>query len=318
MPNSNHPSSITHNYRHVPGAPPPYRKPRGLLKTVVLIVGIMLGSFCLLTAIIAAFSDDKESTKVPTQQSTEAELVPSITTTSEMTLTPAITIPEKDEMVCIPANTERSDAKVIRIVDGDTIVVSINEKEYKVRYIGVDSPEEGSDFFEQATNFNANLLSGGSVILIKDVSETDRYDRLLRYVISDGRFVNYEMVLSGLAEAGSWPPDTACDSTLAETEKLTKSNQLGIWGVAAIALAPTQSITSFTPTVSISGTCPTGCTEKLPGCEIKGNISGDGEKIYHMPGQANYNDTVITPEKGERWFCSETEATANGWRKAER
>lgn len=52
-------------------------------------------------------------------------------------------------------------------------------------------------------------------------------------------------------------------------------------------------------------------------CDIKGNISiNSGERIYHVPGQEFYNDTVIRTEYGERWFCSEAEARAAGWRRA--
>jgi micrococcal nuclease len=64
-------------------------------------------------------------------------------------------------------------------------------------------------------------------------------------------------------------------------------------------------------------TCPEGCTSPKPGCDIKGNISlKKGERIYHLPGQKWYGRTVISPEKGERWFCTEEEAEANGWRQA--
>ncbi|WP_338610675.1 hypothetical protein V6617_10035 [Pelagibacterium nitratireducens] len=52
-------------------------------------------------------------------------------------------------------------------------------------------------------------------------------------------------------------------------------------------------------------------------CDIKGNVSiGSGEKIFHVPGQRYYAETIIRPEYGERWFCSETEARAAGWRKS--
>lgn len=55
------------------------------------------------------------------------------------------------------------------------------------------------------------------------------------------------------------------------------------------------------------------------GCVIKGNISiNTGERIYHVPGQEYYNPTRISPEYGERWFCSEADARAAGWRKARR
>jgi hypothetical protein len=56
-----------------------------------------------------------------------------------------------------------------------------------------------------------------------------------------------------------------------------------------------------------------------PSCKIKGNISIDtGERIYHVPGQMFYDDTRIRWDYGERWFCSEVEARAAGWRKSRR
>lgn len=63
--------------------------------------------------------------------------------------------------------------------------------------------------------------------------------------------------------------------------------------------------------------CPDGCTYHKDGCDIKGNISyNSGEKIYHVPGQEYYYETEISPEYGERWFCSEQEAIDSGWRKS--
>lgn len=64
--------------------------------------------------------------------------------------------------------------------------------------------------------------------------------------------------------------------------------------------------------------CLVGCKSHKDGCDIKGNISLDGEKIYHLPGQEYYAKTKINPEYGERWFCEEDEAIANGWRKSKR
>jgi hypothetical protein len=60
-----------------------------------------------------------------------------------------------------------------------------------------------------------------------------------------------------------------------------------------------------------------GFTATATGCVIKGNISiNTGERIFHVPGQSYYDETIITPAKGERWFCTEAEARAAGWRKA--
>lgn len=63
--------------------------------------------------------------------------------------------------------------------------------------------------------------------------------------------------------------------------------------------------------------CPTGCATSNPNCLIKGNISIDtGAKIYHLPSQKFYAQTIINPQYGERWFCTESEAIANGWRRS--
>lgn len=54
-------------------------------------------------------------------------------------------------------------------------------------------------------------------------------------------------------------------------------------------------------------------------CNIKGNISyNSGQKIYHLPGMEDYQGTVIDKSRGERWFCTETDAIAKGWKKAPR
>jgi hypothetical protein len=49
---------------------------------------------------------------------------------------------------------------------------------------------------------------------------------------------------------------------------------------------------------------------------IKGNISSGDEKIYHVPGQQSYDETSINEARGERWFCTEADAVAAGWRKS--
>lgn len=51
-------------------------------------------------------------------------------------------------------------------------------------------------------------------------------------------------------------------------------------------------------------------------CNIKGNVSTRGERIYHVPGQDYYDETRISAAHGERWFCSEEEALAAGWRRS--
>ncbi len=85
---------------------------------------------------------------------------------------------------------------------------------------------------------------------------------------------------------------------------------------AQIVSTPRPTPTSTQEPTEIYG-CPNGCTSHKSGCGIKGNISyNTGEKIYHVPGQKYYQDTIIRPEYGERWFCTEKEAKDNGWRKS--
>lgn len=86
---------------------------------------------------------------------------------------------------------------------------------------------------------------------------------------------------------------------------------------------PPASVPSDPPPVLIAEPepdgCPCGCEFPPPDCEVKGNISyRTGERIYHLPGQQYYEKTVIDPADGERWFCTEAEARANGWRKSKR
>jgi hypothetical protein len=86
--------------------------------------------------------------------------------------------------------------------------------------------------------------------------------------------------------------------------------------------APTATlrpVATAKPTLAARPTsCPSGCVT-VPDCAtlIKGNMSLDkGEKIYHVPGQVYYPETMVEPSKGERWFCTENEAIANGWRRS--
>jgi len=72
------------------------------------------------------------------------------------------------------------------------------------------------------------------------------------------------------------------------------------------------------PPPPVAAGCPAGCVERPAGCDIKGNVNKRGERIYHVPGGQFYNDTVIDPSRGERWFCSPAEAEANGFRRSQR
>lgn len=84
---------------------------------------------------------------------------------------------------------------------------------------------------------------------------------------------------------------------------------------SALTLKPAETQTCISATTSV---IPSAQPSSNAGCTIKGNISSDGEKIYHVLGGAYYSRTDIDESKGERWFCSEAEAVAAGWRKSQR
>lgn len=188
------------------------------------------------------------------------------------------------------------------VIDGDTIEL---ENDEKVRYIGIDTPESVHPskpvecFGKEATNKNRELVEGKKVYLEKDITDRDKYNRLLRYVfLEDETFVNLVLVREGYASSYSYPPDIKYQNLFQEAEKEARENNLGLW----------KSCGSFGEPIN-------GDLGK-EGCLIKGNISSSGEKIYHLPGQRYYDKTVIDEAKGERWFCTEEEAQKAGWRKA--
>ena len=88
---------------------------------------------------------------------------------------------------------------------------------------------------------------------------------------------------------------------------------IAVAGIFSVAGGSIPALTSTLSLDSLKAMAPGS------GCNIKGNISiGTGNKIYHLPGMEDYEITVIDPDTGERWFCTESEAIANGWRKAPR
>ncbi|MBI5729439.1 MAG: thermonuclease family protein [Candidatus Magasanikbacteria bacterium] len=124
---------------------------------------------------------------------------------------------------------------VVRVIDGDTIELETGEK---VRYIGVDTPETvhpkkaAQCFGKEASNKNKELVTGKKVRLVKDISEVDRYGRLLRYVyLLDGTFVNLELVKEGYARPATFPPDVKYSSAFVAAAREARLAQRGLWAV---------------------------------------------------------------------------------------
>ncbi len=236
-----------------------------------------------------------------------------------MTATTAPAPPASPTAAPFPA--EAVEATVTRVIDGDTIEVELDGQIYKVRYIGIDTPETVDPqkpvecFGKEAAERNRQLVAGRVVRLEKDVSETDQYRRLLRYVWVDGRMVNQVLVEEGYAMVSTYPPDVKYAELFASLQTQAREAGRGLWGAACLSPTPTSAAGVPTPAQGSAGVCDYSGTSQPV---IKGNISSSGEKIYHVPGGEYYDKTVIDEAKGERWFCTEAEAVAAGWRRSKR
>ncbi len=122
------------------------------------------------------------------------------------------------------------EVKVVKVIDGDTIIVAGGEK---VRYAGIDTPEYGEPFFEEATEKNATLLGGSRVTLVVcSERPRDDYGRLLAFVYADGVDVSEVILGEGLARVFSRPPcGTKKLGTYKASENRARQERLGIWGL---------------------------------------------------------------------------------------
>jgi endonuclease YncB( thermonuclease family) len=161
-----------------------------------------------------------------------------------------------------PPASDLVEAQVTRVVDGDTIHVLIDGAEYRLRYIGIDTPETKhptlgvEPFGPEASQANSELVEGKTVWLEKDVSETDRYGRLLRYVYVDDLMVNEELLRRGLARVATFPPDVKYVDRFLEIQRAAQEGSLGMWGgegsqanqapAAALTSAPVDQAWGYT------------------------------------------------------------------------
>lgn len=127
--------------------------------------------------------------------------------------------------------------KVVRVIDGDTIEI---EGKIKVRYIGVNTPELHDPrkpiecFGQTASDENKKLVEGKEVYIQKDISETDKFKRLLRYVWVGDIFVNDYLVRQGFAQVSTFPPDVKFQQQFIEAQTEAKENKRGLWSQCPI------------------------------------------------------------------------------------
>lgn len=150
-------------------------------------------------------------------------------------------VPEKSSALIIATKTRPTvlpETRVVRVVDGDTIVVLINGGQEKVRLIGVDTPEifdpRGSAqcFGEEASTFTKSLLESKFVRLEADASQDDRdrYGRLLRYVfLADDILVNQKIISEGYGHEYTYRRPYKYQTEFKNAEKGARDSQKGLW-----------------------------------------------------------------------------------------
>lgn len=211
----------------------------------------------------------------------------------------------------------------IRVVDGDTFDIGGTV----VRLHAIDAPEldqSCDDADNPAWNCGiwvrdrARAMFEGREASCSAV-DTDRYGRVVAKCRVEGRDMGATLVSDGLAFAYR---EYGLDYDL--TEKTAAINQRGLHATSVMPPAafrsaqrvPGESTGTVTARDDRAGKRKLLPNALNPDCPIKGNVSRSGERIYHLPGQSYYDATRISLTRGERWFCTEAEARAAGWRKA--
>lgn len=233
--------------------------------------------------------------------------------------------------VVIPKVTQTSntfqEAKLVRVIDGDTIVVDRGNGQEKLRFILVDTPEtkhpqKGVQYFgTEASAFTTNALEGKTIYLEKDVSETDRYNRLLRYVwierpSSDEptkeelrtKCFNALLLLGGYANVTTFPPDIKYVDQFREFEKEARETNVGLWGDTG---EPVEEVQKEVKEEAKKAPKNTGEKAYL---YANGRIIGNkNSMIYHVPTGRDYKKVTY---RNAVFFDTEAEAQAAGFRRA--
>jgi micrococcal nuclease len=205
----------------------------------------------------AAAPPSRRLQATPTAASTP-RFTPVATTTATATSTPPVSATPAGALA--PTGPTQV-AQVVSITDGDTIRVQFGGREYPVRYIGMDTPETHfgvEPLGPEAADANARLVEGKQVVLEKDVSETDKYGRLLRYVWlrddSGWLLVNLELVRLGFAQVATYPPDVKyTDSLLLPAQRAARAAGIGLWASVESTSSATSPATA--PQGLVGGSC---------------------------------------------------------------
>ncbi|MFK0691374.1 thermonuclease family protein [Mesorhizobium sp. IMUNJ 23033] len=202
------------------------------------------------------------------------------------------------------------------VIDGDTVEI----EGQRIRFNGIDAPVS-RQYCDDAKGFEypcgrraAQALDeflAASRPLYCSFIDRDRYI-VGNCARADGRSAQQWLVEKG--RALDWPRYSG--GAFAAAQESARSAHRGVW--QGRFDQPWDWRAANAEKAEVVSEPSAGFGLLGSGCNIKGNISAEGERIYHLPGQKFYSATKISAAKGERWFCSEAEARAAGWRRSKR
>ena len=292
----------------------------GYWRITALVGGVLFGLVMLVSVLTAPPPTPKPSTPI-----TIIITATNIATAPAASVVP--TAPVDNTQSTMPVNAVA--AKVIRVVDGDTIHVSLNNKDITIRMIGIDTPETVDPrkpvqcFGKEASNHAHQLLDGTIVYLEQDISQGDydKYNRLLSYIwMPDGRLFNQVMITEGYAFEYTYHLPYKYQSQFKDAQRNAQSLQLGLWAPATCngVHGVVNSTAATATTVAISSTSTSSGNANTAGASapcLVGQIKGNHRSlIYHLPDGAFYAKTTVDVV----CFDSEAAAIAAGYRRSKR
>lgn len=195
-----------------------------------------------------------------------------------------------------PEERDRVPARVVRVIDGDTIEIEIDGQVHTVRYLGIDCPEADCDMGIVASDINRVLVERKTVELERDVSETDEYDRLLRYVYVGEILVNAELIRMGYARAVTLAPDLAHAGEFLQLEQDARLEGRGIWGLEESPTPVPATPEPPTPTAMSPIPTPIPPTPTAPAVAAANVVIDPDCCRFDSPGNDNYS-------KEEEYVC---------------